>query len=65
MQAVCCRRDGSQDAFRVTKLMGFSGLERIDLDEAVAGEIVALAGIEGVTVGETICDAAAPGTPAA
>ncbi len=56
MMAVCCRRDGSQDTFRVTKLMGFRALERIDREVAVAGDIVALAGIDQVTVGETICD---------
>jgi len=55
MHAVCCRRDGSNDNFRVTKLMGFLGLERIDRQQAVAGEIVALAGVAEVTVGETIC----------
>ncbi len=60
MQAVCCRRDGSQTQFRVTKLMGFLGLQRIDRDEATAGEIVALAGVDDVTVGETICAAETP-----
>jgi GTP-binding protein len=34
MRAVCCRRDGSQDGFRVTRLMGFHGLERVDWEEA-------------------------------
>jgi GTP-binding protein len=57
MQATCCRRDGSQTPFRVTKLMGFLGLQRIDRERASAGDIVALAGIEEVTVGETICAA--------
>jgi GTP-binding protein len=60
MRAVCCRRDGSLTPFRVTKLMGFLGLKRVDRDRAVAGEIVALAGIDGVNVGETICDAETP-----
>jgi GTP-binding protein len=60
MNAVCYRRDGSHDRFRVTKLMGFLGLERIDREEAIAGEIVALAGVDQVTVGETICDAENP-----
>jgi GTP-binding protein len=55
MRAVCHRRDGSQDTFRVTRLMGFRGLSRIDCEEAVAGQIVALAGVAEVTVGETIC----------
>ena len=60
MRAVCCRRDGSQDFFRVTKLMGFLGLARIDAERAQAGEIVALAGVDQVTVGETICAAESP-----
>lgn len=60
MHAVCCRRDGSQTPFRVTKLMGFRGLERVDRERAEAGEIVALAGIAEVTVGETICEAERP-----
>ena len=60
MRAVCCRRDGSQTPFRVTKLMGFLGLQRVDRDQAVAGEIVALAGIDQVTVGETVCAAETP-----
>ena len=55
LHAVCCRRDGSELPFRVTKLFGFSGLERIDRQRADAGEIIALAGIDEVMVGETIC----------
>jgi GTP-binding protein len=60
MHAVCCRRDGTQTPFRVTKLMGFLGLQRIDREAAEAGRIVALAGIDQVTVGETICAAESP-----
>ncbi|MHB1311201.1 MAG: translational GTPase TypA [Gemmatimonadaceae bacterium] len=41
---------------RVTKLFGFEGLERVELPEASAGEIVALAGLEGVEIGLTITD---------
>ena len=55
-RAVCIRRDGSTHNFKVTKLMGFLGLERIDREDAEAGEIVALAGVDQVTVGETLCD---------
>jgi GTP-binding protein len=41
---------------RVTKLFGFEGLERVELDAAPSGEIVALAGIEGVEIGLTVTD---------
>jgi GTP-binding protein len=41
---------------KVTKLFGFEGLERVELPEASAGEIVALAGLEGVEIGLTITD---------
>jgi len=57
---VHCKRDGAQVNCKVTKLMGFLGLQRVDVEQASAGEIVCLAGIEGITIGETICDAANP-----
>ena len=47
--------DEYQDA-RVTKLYTFSGLDRIDVEEAAAGDIVALAGIEDVEIGKTLTD---------
>ncbi len=60
-QAVVCRSsDGSREQFKVTQLMTFKGLERIDCDEASAGDIVALAGAGDATVGDTICLAASP-----
>ncbi|HEX5436797.1 MAG TPA: translational GTPase TypA [Gemmatimonadaceae bacterium] len=45
---------------RVTKLYGFEGLERVELAEASSGEIVALAGLEGVEIGLTVTDAEHP-----
>ena len=45
---------------RVTKLFGFEGLERVELTEASAGEIVAFAGLEGVEIGLTVADAEHP-----
>jgi len=59
-QAVVCRPDGSREQFRVSQLMTFKGLERIDCDEASAGDIIALAGAGDATVGDTICLAASP-----
>jgi GTP-binding protein len=48
------------DRARVTKLFGFEGLERIELQEAPAGHIVALAGLESVEIGLTITDVEHP-----
>ncbi|MEP6915921.1 MAG: translational GTPase TypA [Acidobacteriota bacterium] len=41
---------------KVTKLYAFDGLKRVDIQEAAAGDIVCLAGIEDITIGETIAD---------
>jgi GTP-binding protein len=46
--------DGPYEQARVTKLFGFEGLERVELAEAAAGEIVALAGLAGVEIGKTV-----------
>jgi GTP-binding protein len=47
--------DGSQaEEARVSKLYTFSGLDRIEVEEAVAGDVVALAGLEGVEIGKTV-----------
>ena len=45
---------------RVTKLFGYEGLERVELEEASAGEIVALAGLESVEIGLTVADVETP-----
>ena len=45
---------------KVTKLYAFDGLKRVDIQEAAAGDIVCLAGIEDITIGETIADAEQP-----
>jgi GTP-binding protein len=55
-----CRIDGSVDRTKVTKLYAFDGLKRVDIDEAAAGDIVCLAGIENITIGDTIADAEQP-----
>jgi GTP-binding protein len=48
--------DGSAQDTRVTKLYVFDGLKRVEVDRAAAGDIVCLAGIEDITIGESICD---------
>jgi GTP-binding protein len=51
-----CKLDGRIQETRVTKLYAFDGLRRVEIDEAAAGDIVCLAGIEDITIGETITD---------
>lgn len=53
-------RDGEQKKYRITALMGFSGLERTEIPHAEAGDIVAIAGIPEITIGETIADPTDP-----
>ncbi|MBO4682349.1 MAG: translational GTPase TypA, partial [Bacilli bacterium] len=50
-----CRLDGSTTTFRIMKLFGFEGLKRLEVEHAVAGEIVAIAGLPDINVGETVC----------
>ena len=52
----CCRADGSVKQFRIQKLFGFLGLNRIEIEEASAGDIVAIAGLADIGVGETVCN---------
>ena len=49
------RLNGSTTNFRVLKLLGFQGLKRLEIEEAHAGDIVAVAGLADINVGETIC----------
>jgi GTP-binding protein len=51
-----CKLNGTVEETKITKLFGFEGLKRIDVDEASAGDIVCLAGIEDIMIGETIAD---------
>src|SRR5882724_12380633 len=51
-----CKLDQQIHETKVTKLYAFDGLKRIDIQEAAAGDIVCLAGIEDTTIGETITD---------
>lgn len=50
----CIRADGSQKDFRIQKLFGYFGLNRIEIEEAKYGDIVAIAGLPDIMVGETI-----------
>jgi GTP-binding protein len=52
--------DGSLQETRVTKLYAFDGLKRVEIEEASAGDIVCLAGIADITIGETVTDPLQP-----
>ena len=52
----CVRLDGSIKQFRIQKLFGFDGLKRIEIPSATAGDIVAIAGMPDISVGETVCN---------
>jgi GTP-binding protein len=47
--------DGTVKQFRVTKIFGFFGLKRQEIQEAVAGDLIAVSGMEDINVGETVC----------
>jgi GTP-binding protein len=55
-QVAVCKLAGQLQPTKVTKLYAFDGLKRVDISEAAAGDIVCLAGIEDITIGETIAD---------
>jgi GTP-binding protein len=48
------KREGSLQKTRITKLFSFAGLKRVDIEATEIGDIVAIAGVEGITIGETI-----------
>ena len=51
----CIRLDGSKKQFRIAKLFGFKGLKKVEIEEAQAGEIIAISGLPDIEVGETVC----------
>ncbi|MBI4516207.1 MAG: translational GTPase TypA [Deltaproteobacteria bacterium] len=55
-----CRADGSQQPVKITQIYGWHGLKRIALESASAGDVVAVAGIEDIHIGDTIADRESP-----
>ena len=53
-------REGQTKQARIDKLFGFQGLKRVEIEEAAAGDIVAIAGIKDINIGETIADISKP-----
>jgi GTP-binding protein len=54
-QVALMKLDGSVKPFKVTKMFGFHGLKRVEIEEAKAGDLVAVSGMEDINVGETVC----------
>src|SRR5699024_4236855 len=54
------KADGTKKNFRVSKILGFFGLDRVEINEAKAGDLIALSGMEDIFVGETVADAQNP-----
>ncbi len=59
-QVVRVPEKGRPEGFRITKLFGTNGVDRVELDSARAGDIVILAGVDSIEIGDTICH---PSTP--
>ena len=51
-----CKLDGSIQQTRITKMYSFEGLKRVEETEAPPGSVLAIAGVEGITIGETVSD---------
>ncbi len=52
----CMRLDGTVKQFRIKELFGYLGLKKIEIEQAEAGDIVAVAGLADISVGETLCE---------
>jgi GTP-binding protein len=59
-EVAIAKLDGHLEKIKITKLFSFRGLKREDIDETTLGDIVAVAGVEGITIGETITGAEEP-----
>ncbi|MGQ9898290.1 MAG: translational GTPase TypA [Acidobacteriota bacterium] len=55
-----CKRDGSVEKHRITQLYTFEGLKRVPCEQAAAGEIITVAGVPDINIGETIADVERP-----
>lgn len=55
-QVIVIDRDGKERQGRMLQIMGFSGLERNEIEQANAGDIIAFTGIDGLNISDTLCD---------
>ena len=56
MQVTLVKPDGTKRNVKIAQLLGFNGLERIDVNSAEAGDIVGVVGVENISISDTICD---------
>ena len=59
-QAVICKKDGTLQSAKISRLYTFEGLKRAEAQDATLGDIVAVSGVGDITIGDTICDVEAP-----
>lgn len=59
-QAVLCTTEGNIEQIKISKLFQFEGLRRVEVADAKVGDLVAVAGISDIKIGETVCDPGAP-----
>ncbi|MEE8367215.1 MAG: translational GTPase TypA, partial [Thermoanaerobaculia bacterium] len=60
MEISRCRLDGTTEKIKVTQLLGYNGLDRAEIPDALPGDIIAVAGLEEVAIGETLSDLESP-----
>lgn len=53
---IVCKKDGTHENIRISKMYMYEGLKRVEANEATVGDIVLMAGVSNVKIGETICD---------
>ncbi len=54
--ATLCKRDGTTQNVKITRLYQFEGLRRVEVEDASLGDLIAVAGVTGLSIGETVCD---------
>ncbi len=59
-QVMVVARDGAMRRAKVLQVLGFLGLDKVEVEEAEAGDIIALTGIEDLGISETVCDVSSP-----
>ncbi len=59
-QAVVCKKDGSTQNIKISKIYVFQGLKRVETDEAMLGDIVSVSGVGDINIGETVCSVDCP-----